>query len=70
MFSGYCIAIDAIATLSNARLVPEEVAIRAATPSPLLAVITNAATRLMATPSENNGGQEVDDIPKEDDVAT
>ncbi len=45
-------------------------AIPTASSSPLLAIIPNAATRLMAAPSEDDGGQDVDGIPKEDDVTT
>jgi hypothetical protein len=70
LFSGYCIAIDTVATLSSARVVPDDVAIPTAAPSLLLAVIPNASTWLVAAPSEDDGGQDVDDIPKEDDVAT
>jgi hypothetical protein len=68
--SSHVIVIDAVAKLSSVRVVPDDVAIPTANPSPLLAVIPNAATRLTAAPSEDDGGQDVDNIPKEDDVAT
>ncbi len=70
MFSRYRIAIDTVATLSSARVVPNDVAIPTATPSQLLAVIPDVATWLTAAPSEVDGRQDVDNIPKEDHVAT